>query len=64
MTSNERALSTLVGQGWEVVDYSAMYDQASGSTDCFLLRRQKQHKILKIGKKWWSSGVTIKEIDV
>ena len=65
MAENERPLSALVGQGWEIQDYSAAYDHgAGGVTDCFLLRRQKQHKVLKIRRKWIGGGFAIKEIDL
>ena len=65
MSEIERPLSTLVAQGWEIVDYTALYDhQTSGGTDCFLMRRQKQHKILKIRKKWLGVGFAVKEIDL
>ena len=65
MTATERPLSTLVGQGWEIVNYTALYDhQTTAGTDCFLLRRQKQHKVLKVRKRWLGQGVVVKEIDL
>ena len=65
MTNTDRPLSTLVAQGWEIVDYASSYNHSSGaSVDSVLLRRQKQHKILKIRKKWFGSGVVVNEIDL
>ena len=64
MTEHERPLSTLVAQGWEIVDYTALYDHSNGSWDCFVLLLQKQHIVLKVRKKWMGQGVVAKEIDL
>ena len=64
METTQRPLSTLVAQGWEIQSYSSGYDHSQGLMDCFLLRRQKQHKLLKIRKKTFGAGYVVKEIDV
>ena len=65
MTEEIRPLSQLVGQGWELVSFSSGYDQSSGGLmDCFLLRRQKQHKLLKVRRKHFGQGFVIRELDL
>jgi hypothetical protein len=65
MTDETRPLSLLVAQGWELVSYSAAGDPGHyGITDCFLLRRQKQHKLLKVRRKHFGGGHTATETDV
>ena len=60
MKADEKPLSTLVSQGWEIVGYA--YNSTYGA-DQFLLRRQKQHKVLRL-TKWFGSGFRAKEIDI
>ncbi len=65
MTDETRPLSLLVAQGWELVSYSASGDPGHGGiTDCFLLRRQKQHKVLKVRRKHLGRGCVATETDV
>ncbi|CAN5298966.1 hypothetical protein BH11PSE2_BH11PSE2_02690 [soil metagenome] len=63
MTTDPRPLSQLVSQGWEVVSYSPLAG-SEGHVDCFLLRRQKQHKILKVRRKVIGGGYVVRESDV
>lgn len=58
-----RPLSLLVSQGWEVIGYSQGVDSGGNHTDGILLRRQKQHKLLKIRKKLMG-GYAVSELDV
>lgn len=61
---NERPLSTLVAQGWEVIGFSSGVDSNGSHADNILLRRQKQHKILKVRKKMLGGGVVAAELDI
>lgn len=63
--TDEKPLSILVSQGWEVVGYAAGSDARSGAHNhSVLLRRQKQHKILQIRNKWMGKGLVATEIDL
>ena len=64
MTEETRPLSQLVSQGWEVVSYSSGHDDRGALTDCFLLRRQKQHKVLKVRRRVFGAGFVVRETDV
>jgi hypothetical protein len=66
MTQELRPLSQLIGQGWELVSYSAGsdYNNGGGMMDCFLLRRQKQHKLLKVRRKYLGNGLVVRELDL
>ena len=65
MTTDDRPLSTLVAQGWEIVGFSS--GQAPGSqapVENVLLRRQKHHKILSVRRKTFGGGLVVKELDL
>ena len=65
MDAAERPLSTLVGQGWEIVSYSSGHEPGSGAPcENVLLRRQKNHKILSIRRKTFGGGYVVKEYDL
>ena len=65
MAAEDKPLSTLVSQGWEVVNYASTYDRARGMTsDNFLLRRMKSHKLLKVRRKLFGAGFSITEMDI
>jgi hypothetical protein len=59
-----RPLSTLVGQGWEVLQYSASPGDSGMQEHCFLLRKGRDHRVLRVRKKMLGGGVTSEEIDV
>lgn len=63
MNEDDKPLSRMVSQGWEIVTYTV---SAEGGwfMDCFLLRRQKQHKILRVRAKSFGKGYVVKEVDV
>ena len=63
MTEDNKPLSQLVAQGWEVINYAVAYE-AEGAMQCFLLRRQKQHKVLRLRPKTFGKGYVVKELDV
>lgn len=64
METKDRPLTTLVGQGWELAGYAQGHDPKEGLVTSFLLRRQKQHKILKVRPKWFGRGVVATELDI
>jgi len=65
MAAEDKPLSTLVSQGWEVVSYAAVYDRNRAvMSDNFLLRRMKSHKVLKVRKKWIGHGFVVTEMDI
>lgn len=63
MTDEERPISALVSQGWEVVSYSSNVEGAE-SIQSVLLRKQKQHKIVRFRPKMMGKGYVVKEMDV
>lgn len=63
MNDDNKPLSQRVSQGWEVVGYTVSAE-SGGFTECFLLRRQKQHKILRVRQKTFGKGYVVKEFDV
>ena len=63
--TESKPLSALVAQGWEIVGYAGGTDAKSGvHNHGILLRRQKQHKILRIRNKWLGKGLVVTEIDL
>ena len=59
-----RPLSTLVAQGWEVLQYSAGVGESAMHEHCFLLRKGRDHRILRVRKKMMGGGLVAEEIDV
>lgn len=65
MTADDRPLSTLVAQGWEIVGYASGLEPNSHTpVENVLLRRQKNHKILSIRRKTFGGGLVVKEYDL
>ena len=65
MTADDRPLSTLVAQGWEIVSYSSGHEPGTGTpVENVLLRRQKHHKILSVRRKTLGGGLATKELDL
>ena len=65
MSSNDRPLSTLVSQGWEIVGFSSSHAPGDGTlVENVLLRRMKAHKLLSIRQKILGSGLVVKEYDL
>ena len=65
MDNEERPLSTLVAQGWEIVSYSSGHAPGSSApVENVLLRRQKQHKIISVRRKTFGAGYVVKEYDL
>jgi len=65
MNSEDRPLSALVAQGWEIVGYASGHAPSSQApVENVLLRRQKNHKILSIRPKTFGGGLVVKEYDL
>ena len=65
MNADDRPLSTLVAQGWEIVSYASGVAPTSHTpVENVLLRRQKNHKILSIRSKTFGGGYVVKEYDL
>ena len=65
MNDEERPLSTLVAQGWEVIGFTSARDPSWGThAHHVLLRRQRAHKVLSIRAKALGAGHVVKEIDL
>jgi len=65
MNSEDRPLSTLVGQGWEIVSYSSGHAPGTATpVENVLLRRQKNHKIISVRRKTFGGGYVVKEYDL
>jgi hypothetical protein len=65
MAENDKPLSTLIAQGWELVNYAMGHDATEGAgVHCFVLRKQKQHRILKVRPKMFGKGYVVKEMDI
>lgn len=65
MKTEDRPLSTLVSQGWEIVGFSSGHaSDGATSVDNVLLRRQKQHKLLSVRQKFIGEGLVVKEYDL
>ncbi len=63
MNEDDKPLSQRVSQGWEIVSYTVSAE-AGGFMECFLLRRQKAHKVLRVRQKSFGKGFVVKEFDV
>lgn len=64
MADENKPLSDLVAQGWEILHYAASNDTSGAVVENFLLRRQKAHRILSIRPKMMGTGYVVKELDV
>ena len=63
MASDLRPLSEHLAQGWELQGYSANW-AGSVMAHSFLLKRQKQLKVLTVRPKYIGWGDTVEEKDV
>jgi len=58
-------LSTLLGQGWQVVNYSATVDPNTFTLlHCFLVQKQNRAKVLTVRKKILGAGLEVEETAV
>jgi hypothetical protein len=60
----ERPLSDLVRQGWEVRHYDALLGSGGMMEHAFHLARQKENKVIVIRRKVMGAGVVAEEFDV
>ena len=61
---SERPLSALMQQGWEVLQYSSGPGESGLHEHCFLLRKGRDHRVLRVRKKMMGGGLVGEEIDV
>ena len=61
---SDKALNSLLSQGWELHSYSSTSPHGEPLHHCFLLRRSGQWKVLTVRKKLIGSGVVITEMEV
>ena len=59
-----KPLSALVAAGWEVFQYAASVSEAGVMEHCFLLRKGRDHKVLKVRKKMLGEGLVTEELEV
>ncbi len=64
MEDAQKPLSQMVAQGWDIVSHSMGHGRDGSPTQSFLLRRQKQHRILQIRPKMLGKGFVVEEFDV
>jgi len=64
MADDNRPLSELVAQGWEILNYTSSHDASAGVVENFLLRKQKMHRILSVRPKMIGKGYVVKEMDI
>ena len=65
MANDPRPLSDLVAQGWEVLGFTgSSQGYSSVFENTVLLRRQRQHKILKIRRRAFGRGLAVEEMDI
>lgn len=64
MNADDRPLSTLVSQGWEVVAFSGSTPHNGSTVDTFLLRRMKAHKLLRVRRKVLGGGYAVTEQEI
>jgi len=65
MTQDDKPLSDLVAQGWDILGFSHSTNEKTGQSEhAVLLRRQRQHKILKIRRKMLGGGIVVQELDI
>lgn len=64
MADENKPLSELVGQGWEILHYTSSHDTSGAVVENFLLRRQKAHRVLSLRPKMMGAGYVVKELDI
>ena len=64
MKDADRPLSNLIAQGWELQEYRPTQEEGTMLMHVFLLKRQREHKLLILRKKVMGEGVVAQELDV
>jgi hypothetical protein len=60
----QRPLSALLSQGWELQEYRTSQEEGTLLLHIFLLKRQRDHKLLLVRKKVMGTGLVAEELDV
>ena len=64
MKDAQRPLSALLSQGWELQEYRTSQEEGTLLLHIFLLKRQRDHKLLLLRKKVMGTGLVAEELDV
>lgn len=64
MADDNKPLSDLVAQGWEILNYSSSHDPSGVAVENFLLRKLKMHRVLSVRPKILGKGYVVKELDI
>ena len=64
MKDADRPLSDLIAQGWELQHYRTTQDEGAMLMHIFLLRRQRDHKLLVVRRKVMGDGIVAQELDI
>ena len=64
MSETNRPLSALVAQGWEVMHYTSTSGESGMQEHFFLLRKGRDHRVLRVRKKMMGKGLVGEELDV
>jgi hypothetical protein len=64
MKDAKRPLSALIDQGWELHSYRSTQEEGTMLMHAFLLKRQRDHKLLLVRKKVMGEGIVAEEIDL
>ena len=64
MREADRPLSDLVAQGWELQEYRPTQEEGTMLMHVFLLKRQREHKLLLLRKKVMGEGLVAQELDI
>lgn len=59
-----KPVSDLVAEGWEIHQYSASIGDSGMLEHCLLLRRNGEHKIVRVHNKMLGKGTVVEELDV
>ena len=64
MDDEQKPVSQLVAQGWEIIDSSSFVDSMGRVGHSVLLRRHREHKFLTVEPKLMGKGIVVKERNV
>ena len=64
MKDADRPLSDLIAQGWELQEYRPTQEEGTMLMHVFLLKRQRDHKLLLLRKKVMGEGLVAQELDI
>ena len=61
---DDRPLSALVRQGWEVIHFASNWGNSGMTEQTLLMRRGAEHKLLTIRKKLMGSGLVAEQFEI